>query len=166
MTSPRWRSDLVEVGIVVGSKSDLPIIQKCADTLTELGIESEIRVLSAHRTPDQTAAWARGARERGLKVLIAGAGMAAHLAGAVAAHSTLPVIGVPIASGALSGIDSLLSTSQMPPGIPVATVAIGEAGAKNAAYLAAQIIGLMRPEVAERYQAVRDGFVAAAMEQA
>jgi phosphoribosylaminoimidazole carboxylase PurE protein len=151
-----------EVGIAVGSKSDLPAIQKCVDVLHEMGVESELRVLSAHRTPEQTAEWARTARDRGIRVLIAGAGMAAHLAGALAAHSTLPVIGVPLASGALQGFDSLLSTSQMPPGIPVATVAIGEAGAKNAGYLAAQIIGLQRPEVAARYAAFREGFVAAA----
>jgi 5-(carboxyamino)imidazole ribonucleotide mutase len=150
---------VIEVGIVVGSKSDLPVIQKCADALTEMGIESEVKVLSAHRTPALTADWAKGARERGIKVLIAGAGMAAHLPGAVAAWSTLPVIGVPIASGALQGVDSLLAIVQMPPGVPVATVAIGEAGAKNAAYLAAQIIGLSRPEVAARYQALRDKFV-------
>src|SRR5438309_6981213 len=141
----------VEVGIVVGSKSDLPVIQKTADALTELGIESEVRVLSAHRTPELVAEWASGARQRGLKVLIAGAGMAAHLPGAVAAWSTLPVIGVPLSSSSLNGLDSLLAIVQMPPGIPVATVAIGEAGARNAAYLAAEIIGLSRPEVAERY---------------
>ena len=153
---------MVEVGIVVGSKSDLPVIQKCADVLQEMGIESEIRVLSAHRTPQLMAEWARGARDRGVKVIIAGAGMAAHLPGAAAAWSTLPVIGVPLASGHLNGIDSLLAIVQMPPGVPVATVAIGEAGAKNAAYLAAQIIGLSRPEVAERYQKLRDSFVEAA----
>jgi 5-(carboxyamino)imidazole ribonucleotide mutase len=153
---------LVEVGIVVGSKSDLPVIQKCADVLQEMGIESEIKVLSAHRTPQLMAEWARGARDRGVKVIIAGAGMAAHLPGAAAAWSTLPVIGVPLASGHLNGIDSLLAIVQMPPGVPVATVAIGEAGAKNAAYLAAQIIGLGRPEVAEKYQKLRDGFVEAA----
>ena len=150
---------MVEVGIVVGSKSDLTVIQRCADILAELGIESEVRVLSAHRTPAQTAEWARTARERGIKVLVAGAGMAAHLPGTVAAWSTLPVIGVPISSSSLNGLDSLLAMVQMPPGIPVATVAIGEAGARNAAYLAAEIIGLSRPEVAERYQAVRDRFV-------
>ena len=155
---------MVEVGIVVGSKSDLPVIQKSADILQELGIESEIRVLSAHRTPGLMAEWARGARDRGVKVIIAGAGMAAHLPGAAAAWSTLPVIGVPIASGHLNGLDSLLAIVQMPPGVPVATVAVGEAGAKNAAYLAAEIIGLSRPEVAEKYQAVRDGFRAAARE--
>jgi 5-(carboxyamino)imidazole ribonucleotide mutase len=156
---------LVEVGIVVGSKSDLPVIQKCADTLAEMGIESEIKVLSAHRTPELTAEWARGLRDRGVKVVVAGAGMAAALPGTIAAHTTLPVIGVPLASGHLNGVDSLLAIVQMPPGIPVATVAIGEAGAKNAAYLATQIIGLSRPEAGEKYQALRDGFVAAAREQ-
>ena len=156
---------MVEVGIVVGSKSDLPVIQKCVDTLTELGIESEIKVLSAHRTPELTAEWARGLRDRGFKVVVAGAGMAAALPGTIAAHTTLPVIGVPLASGHLNGVDSLLAIVQMPPGIPVGTVAIGEAGAMNAAYLAAQVIGLTRPEVAEKYQAVRDGFVRAAQEQ-
>jgi len=155
---------LVEVGIVVGSKSDLAVIQKCVDTLAEMGIESEVRVLSAHRTPELTAEWARGLRDRGVKVVVAGAGMAAALPGTVAAHTTLPVIGVPLASGHLNGVDSLLAIVQMPPGIPVATVAIGEAGAKNAAYLAAQVIGLSRPEVAAKYQAVRDGFVRAALE--
>jgi 5-(carboxyamino)imidazole ribonucleotide mutase len=153
---------LVEVGIVVGSKSDLPVMQKCVDILEELGVESELRVLSAHRTPVQLGEWARGARERGLKVIVAGAGMAAHLPGAAAAWSTLPVIGVPLASGHLNGLDSLLAIVQMPPGVPVATVAVGEAGAKNAAYLAAQIIGLSRPEVAEKYQQLRDSFVQAA----
>jgi 5-(carboxyamino)imidazole ribonucleotide mutase len=150
---------LVEVGIVVGSKSDLPVMQKCADTLADLGVESEIRVLSAHRTPALMAEWARTARERGLKVIVAGAGMAAHLPGAAAAWSTLPVIGVPIASGHLNGLDSLLAIVQMPPGVPVATVAVGEAGAKNAAYLAAEIIGLSRPEVAEAYESLRRKFV-------
>ena len=153
---------MVEVGIVVGSKSDLPVMQKCADILGELGIESEVKVLSAHRTPALMAAWAAGARDRGIKVIVAGAGMAAHLPGAAAAWSTLPVIGVPLASGHLNGLDSLLAIVQMPPGVPVATVAVGEAGAKNAAYLAAEIIGLSRPEVAEKYQALRDGFVEAA----
>jgi 5-(carboxyamino)imidazole ribonucleotide mutase len=156
---------VVEVGIVVGSKSDLAVIQMCADTLAEMGIESETRVLSAHRTPDLTAEWAKGLRGRGVKVVVAGAGMAAALPGTIAAHTTVPVIGVPLASGHLNGVDSLLAIVQMPPGIPVGTVAIGEAGARNAAYLAAEIIGLSRPEVAERYQQLRDGFVAAAREQ-
>ncbi len=153
---------MIEVGIVVGSKSDLPVMEKCAEILTQMGIESETRVLSAHRAPALMSAWARGARERGIKVIIAGAGMAAHLPGAAAAWSTLPVIGVPLVSGDLGGIDSLLAIVQMPPGVPVATVAVGEPGAKNAAYLAAQIIGLSRPEVAEKYQQLRDGFVEAA----
>lgn len=150
---------MVEVGIVVGSKSDLPVMEKCVETLAAMGIESEVNVLSAHRTPALLAAWASGARERGIKVIVAGAGMAAHLPGAAAAWSTLPVIGVPIASGHLNGLDSLLAIVQMPPGVPVATVAVGEAGAKNAAYLAAEIIGLSRPEVAERYEALRQKFV-------
>jgi len=153
---------LVEVGIVVGSKSDLPVMQKCADILAEMGIESETRVLSAHRAPAQLSEWAGTARDRGVKVIIAGAGMAAHLPGAAAAWSTLPVIGVPLVSGDLGGLDSLLAIVQMPPGVPVATVAVGEPGAKNAAYLAAEIIGLSRPEVAEKYQALRNAFVEAA----
>lgn len=144
----------------MGSKSDLPVIQKCSDTLADMGIECETKVLSAHRTPTLLAEWAKSARDRGLKVIVAGAGMAAHLPGACAAWSTLPVIGVPIASGHLNGLDSLLAIVQMPPGVPVATVAVGEAGAKNAAYLAAQIIGLSRPEVAERYASLRERFVA------
>jgi 5-(carboxyamino)imidazole ribonucleotide mutase len=156
---------VVEVGVVVGSKSDLPVMQKCVDELAELGIESEIKVLSAHRTPQLVADWARGARDRGVKVIIAGAGMAAHLPGAAAAWSTLPVIGVPIASGHLGGLDSLLAIVQMPPGVPVATVAVGEAGARNAAYLAAQIIGLSRPEVAEKYEAMRRKYVEDAQKQ-
>ncbi|HXA41814.1 MAG TPA: 5-(carboxyamino)imidazole ribonucleotide mutase [Candidatus Solibacter sp.] len=153
---------MIEVGIVVGSKSDLPVMEKCAEILTQMGVESETRVLSAHRAPALMSEWARGARERGIKVIIAGAGMAAHLPGAAAAWSTLPVIGVPLVSGDLGGMDSLLAIVQMPPGVPVATVAVGEPGAKNAAYLAAQIIGLSRPEVAEKYQQLREGFVEAA----
>ena len=146
---------MVEVGIVVGSKSDLPVIQKCADTLAEMGVESEVRVLSAHRTPELTAEWARGLRDRGVKVVVAGAGMAAALPGTIAAHTTLPVIGVPLASGHLNGVDSLLAIVQMPPGIPVATVAVGEMGARNAAHLAAQIIGVQDDAVAEAVRAKR-----------
>lgn len=153
---------MIEVGIVVGSESDLAVMQKCAGILTEMGIESETRVLSAHRAPAQLSEWAGTARDRGVKVIIAGAGMAAHLPGAAAAWSTLPVIGVPLVSGDLGGLDSLLAIVQMPPGVPVATVAVGEPGAKNAAYLAAEIIGLSRPEVAEKYQALRNAFVEAA----
>jgi 5-(carboxyamino)imidazole ribonucleotide mutase len=126
------------VGILMGSPSDAPTMQKARDTLQALDVPCEMLVRSAHRMPEETAAYARTARERGIKVIIAGAGMAAHLAGAVAAQTTLPVIGVPLAAGPLDGEDALLSTVQMPSGIPVATVAIN--GAENAAFLAAQIL--------------------------
>ena len=126
------------VGIVMGSESDWPVMEGGARILKEFGIRFETRVLSAHRTPDAAKTYAEEAHARGLKVLIAGAGMAAHLAGVLAGCSPLPVIGVPIASGALQGIDALLATVQMPSGVPVATVAIG--GSKNAAVLAAQIL--------------------------
>ncbi len=141
----------VQVGILMGSDSDLPVMQKAADALGELGIGCEVKVASAHRTPDDVAEYARGARERGLKVLIAGAGGAAHLAGVIAAYTTLPVIAVPVAIEPLRGLDSLLSMVQMPSGVPVATVAIG--GATNAGLLAAQIIGTSDEEVASRLAA-------------
>ena len=128
------------VGIVMGSESDLKVVEDAASVLDEMDIPFEIRVLSAHRTPDETSQWASTARERGLKVLIAAAGGAAHLAGVVAAHTTLPVLGLPIGGGYLSGLDALFATVQMPSGVPVGTVAIN--GAKNAALLAAQIIGV------------------------
>lgn len=127
------------VGVVMGSDSDLPVMRQAVDILEALGIACEVAVLSAHRTPERAAAYAREAAGRGLKVLIAGAGVAAHLAGVLAAHTPLPVIGVPIKSGTLQGLDALLSTVQMPPGVPVATVAVN--GAQNAGILAAQIIG-------------------------
>ncbi|WP_027718150.1 5-(carboxyamino)imidazole ribonucleotide mutase [Desulfovirgula thermocuniculi] len=136
------------VGIVVGSDSDLPVMKEAAEVLEELGIGCEVVISSAHRTPEQTAHYARTAAERGLAVIIAAAGMAAHLPGVIAAHTPLPVIGVPVKSGALGGIDALYSMAQMPPGVPVATVAIN--GAKNAALLAAQIIGAGDPAVRER----------------
>lgn len=142
------------VGILMGSDSDLPILQKAADILGELGIGHEVRILSAHRTPVDTAEYARGARERGLKVIIAAAGGAAHLAGVVAAYTTLPVIAVPVAIEPLRGLDSLLSMVQMPSGIPVATVAIG--GATNAGLLAAQILGTADAEIATRLDAHRE----------
>ncbi len=141
------------VGILIGSPSDRGTMERALETLGRLGVASELVVRSAHRTPEETAAYARGARERGIKVLICGAGMAAHLAGAVAAQTTLPVIGVPLASGALGGQDALYATVQMPPGIPVATVAIG--GAENAALLAAQILALSDPVLAARVDAER-----------
>ena len=142
------------VGILMGSESDLPVMRKATEVLKEMGVAFEIDISSAHRLPDKTADYARTARERGLEVLIAGAGMAAHLAGVIAAHTTLPVIGVPLASGALNGQDALHSTVQMPPGIPVATVAID--GAKNSAYLACSILSIKYPELAERLQQFRE----------
>lgn len=136
------------VGILVGSKSDMPVLEKCTARLEELGIEHELEVRSAHRDPEGVSEYAGTARERGLKVIICAAGMAAHLAGAVAARTSLPVIGIPVAAGPLSGFDSLLSTVQMPSGVPVATVAVN--GAVNAAVLAAQILALSDPDLQER----------------
>ena len=131
-----------KVAIMMGSKSDMDIMQNCADTLKKFGIKSDILVLSAHRTPKQTIAFAGNARKKGYDVIIAAAGGAAHLAGVVAAHTTLPVIGVPIETKSLAGIDSLFSTVQMPSGIPVACMAIGKAGAINAAIFAVEILAL------------------------
>jgi 5-(carboxyamino)imidazole ribonucleotide mutase len=130
------------VGIVMGSQSDWPTMKKAADVLDELGIGHEAIVASAHRTPERVAGWVGPARERGMKVIIAGAGGAAHLPGVVAAHTTLPVLGVPIESKSLKGLDSLLSIVQMPGGIPVGTLGIGDAGAKNAGLLAAAILAV------------------------
>jgi 5-(carboxyamino)imidazole ribonucleotide mutase len=142
-----------DVAILMGSKSDLAIMRPAADTLKELGLSVCVRVLSAHRTPEQTAQFVREAAANGTQVFICGAGGAAHLAGAVAAHTTRPVIGVPIASSSLQGMDALLSTAMMPPGIPVATVAIG--GAENAGLLAAQMVALTDAKLAERLAAER-----------
>ncbi|MDK9716421.1 MAG: 5-(carboxyamino)imidazole ribonucleotide mutase [Trichlorobacter sp.] len=141
------------VGILMGSDSDLPVMEKAAEVLSQLGIAWEMDISSAHRLPDKTAVYARTARERGIEVLICGAGMAAHLAGVVASHTTLPVIGVPLKSGAIAGVDALYSTVQMPPGIPVATVAID--GGKNAGYLAASILSIKRPELADKLEQFR-----------
>lgn len=141
------------VGIVMGSDSDWETMAKCAKQLQALGLACEARVISAHRTPDVAHEYARSAADRGLKVIIAAAGLAAHLAGAMAAGSPLPVIGVPMQAGPLEGLDALLSTVQMPPGVPVASVGIGSAGATNAAILAAQIVATADPQAA---QAVRD----------
>jgi len=137
----------------MGSESDLPIMEKAAEVLKEMGIPYELEISSAHRLPEKTARYARTARKRGLEVLIAGAGMAAHLAGALASHTTLPVIGVPIKSGALNGADALYSTVQMPPGVPVATVGID--GAKNAAYLACEILSIKYPEMTKKLEDFR-----------
>jgi phosphoribosylaminoimidazole carboxylase PurE protein len=144
------------IGVVMGSASDADVMKDCAETLKELGIPYEIRVISAHRTPIQAQEYASSAAERGLHAIIAGAGWAAHLAGFMAAHTTLPVIGIPIDSSPLKGMDSLLSTVQMPPGIPVATVSLGKGGAKNAAILAAQILALKYPAIAQRLKAYRE----------
>jgi phosphoribosylaminoimidazole carboxylase PurE protein len=138
------------VSIVMGSDSDLDIMRETAKALEEFGVAYEIDVTSAHRSPGRTADYARKAADRGIRVIIAGAGGAAHLAGVIAAHTTLPVIGVPIPSTALNGLDSLLATVQMPAGIPVATVAIGKPGATNAGILAAQILGLSSVSVAKK----------------
>jgi len=141
------------VSIVMGSDSDLEIMREAGKALEEFGIAYEIDVTSAHRSPDRTADFARQAAGRGVRVIIAGAGGAAHLAGVIAAHTTLPVIGVPIPSTSLQGMDSLLATVQMPAGIPVATVAIGKPGATNAGILAAQIIALSDPPIASKLDA-------------
>lgn len=139
------------VGILTGSPNDLPVVIKAREVFDQLGIPCDIRVLSAHRTPVATVKYIEQAEARGVEVFIACAGMAAHLAGVVAAHTTRPVIGVPLASGALQGVDALLATVQMPPGIPVATVGVD--GAKNAAFLAARILRATHPELEERLQA-------------
>ncbi len=142
------------VAVIMGSKSDWDTMRNAVEILDELGVPNEARVLSAHRTPDATAEFARNAADRGLRVIIAGAGGAAHLAGVIAAHTWLPVLGVPIQSK-LQGLDSLLSTAQMPGGIPVGTLAIGEAGAKNAALLAAAILATSDETVREKLQIFR-----------
>src|ERR1700733_1112769 len=141
-----------QVSIVMGSDSDLEIMREASKALDEFGIPYEMDVTSAHRSPDRTAEYARQAAQRGIRVIIAGAGGAAHLAGVIAAHTTLPVIGVPIPSTSLQGMDSLLATVQMPAGIPVATVAIGKPGATNAGILAAQILGLSSGPVAKKLE--------------
>lgn len=131
-----------QVAIMIGSDSDLAVMKSAVDVLNQMGVKSEVRVLSAHRTPDAAAEYVTSATQRGVKVFIAGAGMAAHLAGAVAANTTRPVIGVPLSGSALNGLDALYATVQMPGGVPVATMAIGKAGAKNAGLLACQILAL------------------------
>ena len=143
-----------KVAILMGSASDLPVMEAAGDVLNDLGIGWRMAVRSAHRTPEETVAYVRKAEEEGVKVLICGAGMAAHLAGVVAAESLLPVIGVPI-NASLDGMDALLATVQMPPGIPVATVAVGRAGAKNAAWLAARILSLVDAEIASTLSAAK-----------
>jgi 5-(carboxyamino)imidazole ribonucleotide mutase len=143
------------VGIIMGSQSDWPTMRHAADLLAELGIAHETRIVSAHRTPERLYTYAREAKQRGLQVIVAGAGGAAHLPGMVAAMTSLPVLGVPVQSRSLSGLDSLLSIVQMPAGIPVGTLAIGQGGALNAGLLAAQIVGLGDPAVAAAVEAWR-----------
>ncbi len=138
------------VGILIGSESDLPVLEKCRARLSSLGIDFDLEVLSAHRNPEGVAEYVASAPGRGIRVFICAAGMAAHLAGAVAARTNLPVIGIPVAAGTLGGFDALLATVQMPSGVPVATVAVN--GATNAAVLAAQILALSDPELAERLE--------------
>ena len=140
------------VSVIMGSRSDLPTMRHAADVLRELGIAHEVRIVSAHRTPGLMTEFAHAAKDRGVKVIIAGAGGAAHLPGMVAANTILPVIGVPVESSALSGLDSLLSIVQMPRGVPVATVAIGRSGAVNAGLLAAQMIGAFDADVQARLE--------------
>ena len=144
------------VAILMGSESDWPVMQSTTDLLTELEVKFEVRVSSAHRTPKETASYVEDATNRDCAVFICAAGLAAHLAGAVAAHTTRPVIGVPIDAGPLNGFDALLSTVQMPPGIPVATVAIGKPGAKTAAYLAAQILALSDAKLSAKLEEERN----------
>lgn len=154
------------VGVLMGSVSDENVMKNCVGTLQQLEIPFEVRVLSAHRTPDATRKYAESAIDRGLEVIIAGAGWAAHLAGFIAGHTILPVVAVPIDSSPLNGMDALLSTVQMPPGIPVATVSIGGGGATNAAVLAAQILALKHPDVAKKLADFRKELTRKAIENA
>ncbi len=151
---------MTKVAIFIGSKSDEAVVAPCAETLKSLGIPFFFTVSSAHRTPERTHNLIKKLEEEGCQVYICAAGMAAHLAGVVAASTLKPVIGIPINASALNGMDALLATLQMPPGFPVATVALDKAGAKNAAYLAAQILALHDAELTQKLKAVREGFVA------
>jgi len=155
MTTPQAPAAAPLVGVIMGSASDWPTLRYAADVLTAFGIPHECRVVSAHRTPDAMADYARTAEERGLRAIIAGAGGAAHLPGMVAAGTTVPVLGVPIESRVLRGVDSLLSIVQMPAGVPVGTLAIGEAGAKNAALLAAAMLATTDADLRERLRGFR-----------
>jgi phosphoribosylaminoimidazole carboxylase PurE protein len=147
------------VAVMMGSDSDMPTMNEAVKVLAEYGIGCEVRILSAHRSPDDTAKFAKSAKTKGFSVIIAGAGGAAHLAGVVASHTTLPVIGVPMETKELKGIDSLLSTVQMPSGVPVATVAIGKTGAKNAGILALQILGVADKVVAKKLENLKRSLV-------
>lgn len=144
------------VAVIMGSRSDWTTMQHCAETLAQFAVPHECRIVSAHRTPDLMTQYAKAARERGIEVIIAAAGGAAHLPGMTAAHTTLPVLGVPIESAVLRGVDSLLSIVQMPGGIPVGTLAIGDAGARNAGLLAVRILAASRPELRQKLHAFMD----------
>ncbi|WP_300357448.1 5-(carboxyamino)imidazole ribonucleotide mutase [Fusobacterium sp.] len=146
---------MARVGVIMGSRSDLPTMENAIEMLKRFGVDYEVKIVSAHRTPELMFEYAKSAKEKGIKVIIAGAGGAAHLPGMVSSLTPLPVIGVPVQSKALSGLDSLLSIVQMPGGIPVGTVAIGNSGAKNAGILASEIIALMDEEVAEKVEKFR-----------
>jgi len=146
----------MKVAVIMGSKSDLPVMEETTALLKQFGVETEMRILSAHRCPDEVAAFAKAAADNGFSAIIAGAGMAAHLPGVIASYTTLPVIGVPIDASSLDGIDALLSIVQMPPGIPVATVGIGKAGAKNAALLAVEMLALAEPSLKNKLTSFRD----------
>ncbi|MCX7801003.1 MAG: 5-(carboxyamino)imidazole ribonucleotide mutase [Fimbriimonadales bacterium] len=152
------------VGVIMGSKSDWETMKAACEVLEEFGVPYERRVVSAHRTPDLMADYAKTARSRGLEVIIAGAGGAAHLPGMIASHTTLPVLGVPVQSKALKGLDSLLSIVQMPAGVPVGTLAIGPAGARNAGLLAVSILSTSRPELAEKLERFRAAQTAKVLE--
>jgi len=145
------------VGIVMGSRSDEPLMQETAEVLKQMGVEHEMVVMSAHRTPEKVMEYARSARGRGIEVLIAGAGGSAGLPGVLASWTTLPIIGVPLPTSELKGVDALYAIAQMPPGIPVACVAVGSWGARNAAYLAAQILGLKHEHIRKAYDDYREG---------
>lgn len=153
------------VGIVMGSDTDYPMMSEAGKTLDQFGIAYEMEVLSAHRTPERAHEYARSAASRGLKILVAAAGAAAHLAGVMAANTTLPVIGVPMATSTLNGLDALLATVQMPGGIPVATMAIDKAGAVNAAIFAAEILGLSDPEIARKLVAHKENLARSVAEK-
>jgi 5-(carboxyamino)imidazole ribonucleotide mutase len=159
------RSSQPFVAVLMGSDSDLPVMQSAVEVLDLFGVPREVRITSAHRTPAATQAYVRDAEARGCAVFIAAAGLAAHLAGAVAAHTVKPVIGVPLDAGPLSGMDALLSTVQMPAGVPVACVAIGKTGARNAAWLAVQILALSDPALAARLREEREKNAQAVIER-
>ena len=159
------KSESPLVGVIMGSRSDMEYMAGAADILTEMGVPHEVRIVSAHRTPDWMARYAKTAEERGLLVIIAGAGGAAHLPGMVAAHTVLPVLGVPVPATAMNGLDSLLSIVQMPKGVPVGTLAIGKPGAANAALLATSIVAHTRPELREKLRAWREARTREVLEQ-